>query len=109
MFSAIHEYWFSNCFDNLSKQSAAVARPSREQTADKETPKVAEWRNQIKERFVQFAFLKMVMPNGKTMEDCKGREMTKFGAGAAAVGKAIKPNERVGDKLSETEVRKLFR
>ena len=48
------------------------------------------------------------MPNHKRMVDCTGAEMSAFGKGYERIAEAVGPDKRVGEVLSEDEVRRLM-
>jgi hypothetical protein len=64
------------------------------------------------ERVKEIALLEWAMPNGKTFGDCTGQEVQQFGSKVAPwlakVVSKVKPDERVRDVLSETDVRKMW-
>ncbi len=107
---AVVEYWVAGERRNLMRGRPRQA--TQPQAREEMAAKVAEYRAQVekiaKPRIVQFALLQMEMPNGKTLAECTFKEVAGFGAKFTALAKGGKPGEKVG-KLSEPEVRKLFR
>lgn len=100
---AIIEYWFANNYNSLTERKAPA--PSREQ----KRAIVEQRKSEIKARAVNMVFLDLVLPNGKPLRDCTGKDCAKAGGLFAKIANKIKPNEIVGKVLSETEVRKLYR
>jgi hypothetical protein len=50
-----------------------------------------------------FVWLKMIMPNGKKLEDCTGAEIGKFGGVFTEIAKRIKPTQVVGRHLTNED------
>lgn len=99
---AIVEYWVAHERRNLM---AGQQAPSPEAKAAA-VAKVSEWKAQAV-RQIQSGILDMVI-DGKAIRDYTFGELGKLGGKFISLSKGGKPNEKVG-KLSETEVRKLFR
>ncbi len=101
--------WTARERANLTRGPRQAPQP---QAREAIAAKMAEYRAQVekiaKPRIVQFALLQMVMPNGKALAECTFKEVAQFGGKFIALSKGGKPGEKVG-KLSEPEVRKLFR
>lgn len=102
--SSIVKSWFKETYQSLSdiaKQRAKhIERPERKQ-------QIAQIKEVIKARATQIVLLEMIMPNGKPLADCTGQECAKAGGWLCRVAMKIGPDERVGDALSENELRKL--
>jgi hypothetical protein len=105
---AIIEYWFANNLHSLIERPATYT--------PRETSKAStEIKNNI-EKAIQYKvgvlLLEMVMPNGKLLRDCNGAECSKLSAKVGGwlmrISKQIKPNDIVGDKLTEQQVRQLY-
>lgn len=101
---AIIEYWFSNNYHSLVDQprSRLPATKAQHRAAVSATTAV------IKERATRMVLLDMVMPNGKALRDCTGRDCQRVGGWLSKIAAKIKPGEKVGAKLSEAQVRRLF-
>lgn len=56
----------------------------------------------------QIIILNLEMPNGKRMRYCTGAEMAKFGGAYARIAKKVGKTKRVGEVMSEAEVKKLM-
>lgn len=56
----------------------------------------------------QILLLNQEMPNGKRMRYCTGAEMAKFGGFYARIAKKVGKTKRVGEVLSEKEVRTML-
>ena len=55
----------------------------------------------------EIILLNLLMPNGKPMRDCTGMEMGGFGRAYTKIAEKVGPDRRVGDVISEEQVRKL--
>lgn len=98
---AIIEYWFANNYRALTEPRRPPAGPS--------TAMVAEAKATIKQRAERMVLLDMILPNGKALREATGRDCKRAGGWLRAIAQRIKPNERVGDVLTESDVRKLYR
>ena len=69
-------------------------------------------RKKVKEKsdeYLSIMLLYQTMPNGKTMRDCTGSEMAKFGKGYERIAERVGPDRKVGDVLDEEGVRQLMK
>lgn len=57
----------------------------------------------------QIVILNLTMPNGKSMRDCTGAEMAKFGNRYQRIAESVGKGKLVGDVLSEEDVRKIIK
>lgn len=99
---SVIEYWFANNYHSLTERTAPD-RAAKRATVD-------EIKGKVKARIQQEAkiiLLDMVLPNGKPLRDCTGKECAKAGGWLTKVAGKVKPNELVGAVLSEAQVRKL--
>jgi hypothetical protein len=64
---------------------------------------VAEAKAKIVERL-----LDMIMLNGKLLRDCTGADCIRLGGWLTRVGKKVGPKQRVGEVLSEQQLRALY-
>jgi hypothetical protein len=96
---------FDNDMDQIQKPPRRRPRPS---AADVEAAKAAV--HETVERIKEVVLLDLVQPNGKKLRDCTGADVRAFEAQMPSWFKAIaakvKPEEIVGEVLSEAEVRK---
>jgi hypothetical protein len=96
---------FDNDLDQIRKPPRRRPRPS---AADVEAAKAAV--DETVERIKEVVLLDLVQPNGKKLRDCTGADVRAFEAQMPSWFKAIaakvKPEEIVGEILSEAEVRK---
>lgn len=106
----ILEYWFTNNLRSLKTRPINIASSKLAEQARAET-----MRQRIDETINQRArviLLTMVMPNGKMLRDCSGRECSalskKIGPWLKAIAAKIGPTRLVGDSLTEIQVRKLY-
>jgi hypothetical protein len=99
-------------FDNDWKQfqkPAVARRPVRtEEEIEAAKAEVAAAVERVKE----IVLLEWIMPNGKAIGDCTGKEVKQFGDKVAPwlakVAAKVKPDERVRDVLNEADVRKMW-
>lgn len=111
--SPIIEYWFAHNYPSLMKgaRPPALRVVAREAAVAKDAEIQEKVIFRIKEE-ARMILLDMVLPNGKALRDCTGRECerlgNKVGAWLGKVAGKIKPNETVGDVLDEAAVRKLY-
>ena len=61
---------------------------------------------------MQLKLLDLMLPNGKTLRDCTGRECREMGEKVGdwllKVSSRVKPDQLVGDALQEADVRRLY-
>jgi hypothetical protein len=114
-------YWFDNHYrhgllDYPEPDKEISARAERKQTAQVEKEKtVAEMKQKVEkavEQKAQIILLDWVLPNGKALKDCTGRDCQRMsrsvGAWLQKVAERVKPTELVGNVLQEADVRKLL-
>jgi hypothetical protein len=101
----IVEYWFANNYHSLMRQRQT---PETREEKTARAIAVENVKETIKQRATRMVLLDLVQPNGKALRDCTGKDCTKFGGWLANIAKKVKPTEKVGDVLSESEVRKLM-
>jgi len=98
--NAIGVSWTANEMRNLTFQ----IRPKKlESATEKESRKKA-----LKAQVQKVVLLDLVMPNGKPLRDCKGKDLTRIGGWAGKLAKMLKPNEIVGKVLKESTIRKVW-
>lgn len=100
MLAVVVEYWFANNYRSLVRKPPA--NKSAQKRAESAVTKL------IKARAVQMVLLDMTMPNGKPLKDCTGNDCARAGGWLAKIAQKIKPTERVGQVLSEKQVRSLY-
>lgn len=105
---SVIEYWHTNNYRSLINPIARQEQRARAQAATREAVEVVKEkvRTRIQEE-ARLMLLDLVMPNGKQLRACTGKECGKFGGWLARVGQKVGPR-KVGDVLSEAQVRKLF-
>jgi len=108
----IIEYWFANNYHSLV--GAAVAPPAEKRSIETTTATTMV-RERVREKIregAQIVLLDMVLPNGKALKDCTGRECRelapRIGEWLERVAKKVRANELVGDRLSEEQVKALY-
>lgn len=117
----IYEYWFKNFYGYLLRSEFPEADsdiPQQEKLrqaakAEKERA-TAEMKQKVEEvikQKAQIILLDWVLPNGKALRDCTGRECRQMsrmvGTWLQKVADRLKPAELVGSVLQEADVRKL--
>jgi hypothetical protein len=112
---AIVEYWFTNNYNSLTAERVIRDPASRAARQKTETAVAGQMKSELREKIIGAAnlmLLALVLPNGKKLADCTGRECRalskKTGSWLKKIADKIKPDERVGDRLSEADVRKLY-
>ena len=116
---AVAEYWFTNHFRALLAdypepgESVAwgfvqkqAAQTIREQNTAELTQRVS---SAIKAKAM--VLLDLVMTNGKALRDCTGkdlRQMPKMDGLVQRLIERVKPTQKVGDVLKESDVQKLY-
>jgi hypothetical protein len=117
-----YSYWLDNNYRALladypePNQDDTPSPEERKQTAQAEKRKIEEELKQKVESAIkqkaQIILLDMVLPNGKALRDCTGRECKqmggKMGTWLGKIAERVKPTELVGSVLKEADVRKLF-
>lgn len=96
---------FTNMWEALEKDEARLpqGRPTKRQVAARK----AHITKAVKTTVAQIILLNLEMPNGKRMRYCTGPEMEKFGRHFHKIAMRV-GDKRVGEVLSEQEVRKLM-
>jgi hypothetical protein len=113
------EHAFTNNYRSLLDYFPIPGAPSRANRIEASRRAAQQRAERIKEGAVQAAaataqsiLLDLVLPNGKALRDCTGRECrrmsTKMSPWLARIADKLKPGEIVGTVLQEAEVRKLY-
>lgn len=102
------EFSFRLGYGTLTKEKMPYdeKRKRREETRQLVGQTLSDFNKHI-DKVTEVKLLKMLMPNGKLLAKCSGQECTAFGGWLASVGSAIKPDELVGEKFSESELWKI--
>lgn len=111
-------YWFDNNYRSLLTD---YPESESEQMERKETAKnvrektAAELKQRVEkaiEQKAQIILLDWVLPNGKALRDCTGRDCKQMsgqvGGWLRKISDRVKPTELVGKVLQEADVRKLY-
>jgi hypothetical protein len=100
------EYWVANNYRSIVHPREIVRR---DPVAKAQT--VENIAKHVKTRATALVLLELTMPNNKLYRDCTEKDCRKFGGWHLKVADKLKlkPNQKVGDALSEKEVRALFR
>lgn len=112
----IIEYWFTNNHDLMMR---LYPKPGDKKLKAAEQKVLAEKeekiRTAVREKIAEQAELMLldwIMPNGKAMGDCTGKEVREFGRKVSPwiskIAARVKPDETVRDVLSEDDVRKMW-
>jgi hypothetical protein len=112
MVESVIEYWFSNNYHSLigptARPTSFSSRQLRESRIETAKTAIVE---RIEER-AQMILLDMIMPNGKALKECSGKECASLGKRIspwlARISKAVPPSKLVGDVLSEERVRQIY-
>jgi hypothetical protein len=112
-------YWFENNYRSMladypepgkeaPEERKAAAKAVREKTEAELTQRVEK----AIETKAQIILLDWVLPNGKALRDCTGRDCkqmsSKMGSWLQKIAERVKPTQLVGDALEEADVRKLY-
>jgi hypothetical protein len=100
---AIAQYWFDLAMIALRR------RPHDNRV--KRTKRYEEAKTKIKQRIQQevtSALLQLMMPNGKVLGDCTGKECATFGGWFSALAEEVPAKSTVAETLSEKQVYKLW-
>lgn len=111
-------YWLDNNYRTLladyPEPEKGDITPRAERKAEKEKT-AAAMKGKVEEAIKQKAqliLLDWVLPNGKALRDCTGRDCRQMsrtvGTWLQKVADRVKPTETVGSVLQESDVRKLF-
>src|SRR4030095_2232893 len=106
------EYWLPNNYQQLIKPRRNQSRKSRPFVRAQAKASVTSSIQKKIKSGIKIALLGMKMPNGKELRNCTGRECeqlsTKVGSWLERVAAKLEPSEIVGDKLSESDLRRLY-
>jgi hypothetical protein len=118
--TAIYEYWHTNAFNALTQKEEHDAKLSKEQAGQKlrrEATRRAEQKTQRAtldaeadteiNKIIEASLLDFLMPNDKKLRDCTFGYCREVGGWLGRIGAAGKPDQIVGDVLSEDAVRRL--
>jgi hypothetical protein len=109
------EYLEALIYEWLSIKYSTAQRialpPTREQldaarTERERLRKAAE--EAIKANAARMILLDIILPNGKPLRDCTGKECAKVGGWLTKIAAKVKPHQKVGAVLSEDQVREIF-
>ena len=104
----IIDYWFANNYRSIVHLNRPV--DFGRQRAESQTVLTSAAVKAIKDRATQMVLLDMtILPNGKPLRDCTGKDCAKAGGWLGRIAAKIKPGDIVGAVLSEAEIKKLFK
>lgn len=100
---AVDWYFFVNMHASLNTKIARPQDPvQRAQVRERGNELVASIKAQL-------IILDLVMPNGKTMRDCTGTEMAKFGNRYHRIAERVGKAKTVGSILNEDQVQEILK
>ncbi len=102
---AAADYVVTNAMNAIELAQAKRKRSSTRPTRAETDAKVESMAETIKEQII---ILNLEMPNGKRMRYCTGEEMARFGGLYARIAKRVGKTKRVGEVLSEAQVRGML-
>lgn len=109
--NSIFEYWFTNNLRSLLEEKPKPARKT-ESEVNEQRAAAEKLKTQFKTQIVAAVGLKFILPNGKMLKDCTGQECAQMGGQVGRwlqrIAAKIKPDDIVGEVLSEQQVRKLY-
>jgi hypothetical protein len=109
---AVVAYWFDNNLRSILKDRGPIIKRHRAaayRAAAMATEEAkAQLSKRINEEALRIVLLDLVMPNGKVLFDCTGRDCQHFGGWFVAIAKKVPPKAKVGDTLSEQQVFNLW-
>jgi hypothetical protein len=97
---AVDQYFFVNIFNYHVKRSKTPGKSSA--LTEKLKEQIAE---QVRQRVAKIGVLYYQLPSGKLLKDATFAECLKAGGIFTAVGKMGKPDEIVGQKLTEKQLK----
>lgn len=107
----IIDYWFANNYYSIVAP-VGIARTEQHRRTLQASAQVAE---KIRQRIVEQAQIMlsdMLMPNGKRLAECTGKECQSLGIAVGGwlgrVARKVKPDQAVGEALSEEQLRELY-
>ena len=108
-FDEILRYWYTN--NDRALDAPRRARPVIEAIAEKEErkAKLEKGLATIKARAVEMVLLDITLSTGKRLGDSTGKECAKEGGWLTRISKMVKPDQKVGDALTEAQVRAVFK
>lgn len=110
-------YWLDNNYRSMLADypepgEEIAQRVKRQAEREKTTAVLKERVEKTIEAKAQIMLLDWVLPNGKPLRDCTGRDCKQMsgmvGGWLQKIAQRVKPTQKVGDILKEDDVRKLF-
>jgi hypothetical protein len=95
--------------ENIRNRAKRRPAETPEQQRQEQDAEAAQQAAVIADRIVRSAILDFMMPNNKRLRDCTFSEVRKFGKGFSRIAAAGRPNQIVGQVLSETKAKSLMR
>lgn len=105
------KYAHANAFGSLGRPSPVRRKPSvAERAASKARQDFlnAAAVQTVRAGAIRMVLLDFVLPNGKALRDSTGKDCAKAGGWLTKIAASIKPGQKVGDVLSEAQVKKIF-
>jgi hypothetical protein len=102
---AVDWYFFLHMYDYATDPRRSGPAPDPVQRAEARVQR----REAIQRVAAQIVMLDLTMPNGKTMRECTGAEMAKFGNRFQKIAEKVGKTKTVGAVLSEEQVRGIMK
>ena len=116
---AVIEYWFTNMYASLTTEvdcggktpDPVPAPPARRADPQERERAKVEQRARveaIKQKAI-IVFMDMMLPTGKSLRESTGKECAKAGGMYAKIAERVKPNQKVGQALSEADLAAIWK
>jgi hypothetical protein len=106
MVTELARYYFAHTWRSIHKERS---HPHSTAATRAETAiKISKTKEIITEK-LQTILLDLILPNGKALRHCTGRDCRKAGGWYTLIANKIKPNEVVGNKFNEPAMRELWK
>jgi hypothetical protein len=108
---AMHAYWFAPNLRSLirfSEQQRNLKRNQAKASAIATAKAASTKAKSVFESITRIVILDLVLPNGKKLRDCTGKDCAKAGGLYAKIAGRVKPNQIVGQVLTEDQIRKMW-
>jgi hypothetical protein len=113
----VFEYWFANNYRSLMLPKISDAE--QEIRTQKTKCQFEHIKNSIKTKIgkkitdeINIALLEMILPHGKQLRDTTGKDCAilgpKVGAWLTVVASKVRPNQKIGDALSEDQIKEIY-
>lgn len=100
---AVDWYFFVNMYEYL------VTSRNRKPATQQSKAAIQREVESLKARVANVVLLDLVLPNGKTLREATGADCARAGGWFAAISKAVKPKQIVGEVLSEAQLKRMIK